>query len=257
MRTVTAFTLLAAAALGVLGACERDPISPSFAAGGNKPGNSVNASRCQNYQDWYTRDGQPFASASDCTAYAAKKGAQLINQAALGCLNGGWESLGSSSGMFTSEQECVDYAVGGGTLVTYADVSIADEGGTLGCTTPWTTDNCSSIHLRIYNAGPAAVTVSWSLSGTYQRTDPSYTLMIPPIDGANGSCSSTDDGLGTWTAACTGVSVPAGGSAFLAHIIARVGATQAGTASITSSSLPDPDSSNDSYTWNFTAPTGS
>jgi hypothetical protein len=256
MRTATGLTLVLVAS-AVLGACERDPVSPSFATGGNKPGNSVNAARCQTYQDWYTRDGQSFASASDCTSYAAKKGAQLINQAALACLNGGWQSLGTSSGTFTSEQECVDAAVGGATLVTYADVRIADEGGTLGCTTPWTADNCSSIHLRIYNDGPVAVTVSWSLSGTYQRTDPLFTEMITPIDGANGSCSRSDDGAGNWTASCTGVSVPAGGSAFLAHIIARVGATQAGTASITASSRPDPDSSNDSCSWNFTAPTGS
>lgn len=256
MRAATSFTLLLAAAIAISG-CGRDLTSPAsddraaVALTGHDLAHSVNANRCKDYQDWFTRDGQPFTSVGECVSHAAKKGNQLINADALACLNGGWQSLGSESAPFASEQECVDHAVGTGTPLTYADISIATDPGTLGCGEPFDPAFCTSIHIRVYNAGPATATVSWSLNGTYQREHSSLTLIVT---GTNGTCTDADDQQGTWSASCTGTTVPPGGSTFIAHVVARNGATQAGTVSITASSLPDPDASNNSFSWNFTAP---
>jgi hypothetical protein len=218
-----------------------------------KAGNSPNAKLCQKggWQTLYTRDGTPFGSETQCASYGAQ-GGQIINQTALACLDDGWQELGTSSGPFTSEQECVDQAVAGGALVTFVDLSIGAEETELGCQTPWDPDYCTSNMLRVYNGGSVNMTVNVTLSGTYQP-DSFYAEVIPNV---GSQCTFADDQAGNWSETCTGLTVLAGGSTFLAHVIARNGASQAGSASVTSRSpsLPDPNSTNDTFTWNFTAP---
>ncbi len=216
-------------------------------------GNSVDAKRCQNYQDWYTRDGQAFTSAAECIAYAAK-GAQIINGAALGCLNGGWMTLGpDATTTFTSEQECVDFAVGGGTLVVWSDVRLGfEDSAAVTCVTPLNPAYCISQDVRVYNDGSVPVTVSVTLSGTYDQT-PTNSFAGHLINSV--FCTGTDDGISSWSASCTVTNVPAGGSTFLARMWAYLGASHVGSATVTASSSPDPTSSNDTASWNFTAPT--
>jgi hypothetical protein len=224
---------------------------PAALAG--KPGHSPNAKLCQKggWQTLYTRAGTPFGNETQCSSYGAQ-GGQIINQAALACLNGGWQNLGSSSTTpFTSEQQCVDQAVGGGTLVTFADVRLGSEDSeALSCGPPHDPASCDSIDVRVYNDGPSAVTVTVSLSGTF--VEPAANSSAGVLTG-NNICSFVNNN-GSWTATCT-TSVPSGGgNTFLARIFARNGASQVGSAEITASSAADPDASNDTLAWDFTAP---
>jgi hypothetical protein len=261
MRTATALTILLTAVLASSG-CDREPTSPS-AVGSSLPsdvprsdkgGNSANVDRCRNYASWYTREGQPFASFSECVSYGAK-GSQLINTDALTCLNGGWQSLGNGTTPFTSEQECIDYAGGTGTPVAVgADLYVSTDPTTIGCGPPSDPAYCTSIHIRVYNPSSMAVTVSWTFNGTYQETSSLGTEIWPLLPITNPNCSYIDnDVAGTFTGGCTNVLLPGSTSIFVAHVVARVGSTQSGTVSITSSSLPDPNPSNNSFSWNFTA----
>ena len=131
-------------------------------------GNSLNAKSCQKggWQSLYTRTGVSFASEQACTSYAAQKGTQLINQAALACLSDGWKSRGpTSSTAFASEQECVDFVLAGGSPATLqADISVTAVvfscSPNPGCTYRFT----------VSNAGPGGATVTMKdtcLSGTY------------------------------------------------------------------------------------------
>jgi hypothetical protein len=221
-------------------------------AAGNKPGNSVDAKRCQNYQDWYTRDGQAFSSQSECAAYAAKKGAQLINEAALDCLNDGWETLGpDETRTFADEQECVDHAVGGGLLVAYADVRMAlVDSAAVMCVGPAAL-NCISKDIWVYNDGPVAVTVSVDISDTYAPGPVGVTSYL-----YNNNFCTVSGGGGNVTASCTVTVAAGGGGAFLFRVYAYTGGSHTGSASVTSSSSPDPDNTNNTVAWNFTAPGG-
>jgi hypothetical protein len=261
MRTARALTILLTFVLAASG-CDREPTSPAAAdrsilpsdgPRSDKGGNSANVERCRDYQNWNTRDGQPFTSFAECVSYGAK-GSQLINDDALTCLNGGWQSLGDGTTPFTSEQECVDYAGGTGTpVVNSADVSISTDPGTLGCGLPHDPLYCVPIHIRVYNAGSVPVTVSWTLNATWVATSPLGTDIFPAF--ANGTCTDVYDNVNsTLSSSCTGATISPGGSTFVAHVIARNGSTQAGTVSITASSMPDPNPLNNTFTWNFTAP---
>jgi len=154
---------------------------------------------------------------------------------------------------FNSEQECVDWAVGGGTLVAWADVRLGfEDSASVMCVTPLNPDYCISQDVRVYNDGSVPVTVSVSLSGTYDET-PTNSFARHLINTT--FCTGSDDGVSSWSASCTVQDVPAGGSTFVARMWAYLGGSHAGSASVTASSSPDPDSSNDTVSWNFTAPT--
>jgi hypothetical protein len=225
------------------------------ALGGNKPGNSVDSKRCQNFQDWYTREGQAFTSKDACTAYAAKKGTQLINEAALDCLDDGWKARGpSATTKITSEQECVDYAVGGGTPVAQgADVRVTYvDSAAVMCVTPWNPAYCFSKDVWVYNDGPATASrVSIDISDT-------------EVEGAfgpngylvnNNFCTVTGSDEGNVTLSCTVTNVEApGGGAFLFRFYAYNGGSHTGSATVTSSSPADPNTSNNTVSWDLTAP---
>jgi uncharacterized repeat protein (TIGR01451 family) len=120
-------------------------------------GNSVNAKACQKdgWKSLYTRSGQPFSNAGDCTSYAAH-GGQLLVKAALPCLNNGWKSLGPTSVQpFTSEQACVDFANAGGTPVAAGSdlgltKTVSNSSPNVGDTVTFT--------VTLSNSGPAAAT---------------------------------------------------------------------------------------------------
>jgi hypothetical protein len=260
MRTTTALTLLLSAVMMTAG-CDRELVAPdetnvqpgeaTIALNG---GNAVNVEKCNNFQDWNTREGQPFTSFAECVSYGAR-GSQIISDDALVCLDGGWQNLGDGTTPFATEQECVDYA-DTGTPAPFADVSIATDPTTIGCGLPSDPAYCTSIHIRVFNSGATNVTVSWSLNGTFIATSAlGAEIITPPEYGTNGTCTHVlDNTAGTFVASCTGVSVPPGGSTFIAHVIARVGSTQTGTVNITASSLPDPNLANNTFSYNFTAP---
>jgi hypothetical protein len=222
------------------------------AVAGNKPGNSVNAKMCQKggWQSLYTRTGEPFASEQACATYGAQ-GGQLINEDALACLNDGWKTLGPSTGstQFASEQECVDYAVGEGTPVAFADVRFAVEDTTEArCPAPEPSPLCAAGDVRVYNDGPVAVTVNVSFDDTISGAG-SFLFEVNPV-----YCSAIIDPPNpTFTGSCTDVPIPAGGSTFILFVrtLSDDGG-HAGSASITSTSSPDPNTDNNTISWNVT-----
>ena len=221
-----------------------------------KPGNSLNAKSCQKggWQNLYTRAGQPFTSETSCASYGAQ-GGQIIPESALACLNGGWEDLGSSSTtQFANEQQCVDQAVGGGTLVTFSDVymtqvsedSVQCFQGSLDLR-PY----CESYRVWVRNAGPVAVNVTITFSGTF---DDSATAFTVASYGPNDTFCTTTPGTNSFSGSCTINYVqPNGGGAGLLGLLAKTGGVHIGSASITTSSVADPDTSNNTTSWNFSA----
>jgi hypothetical protein len=223
-----------------------------------KPGNSPNAKLCQKggWQDSYTRDGQPFTSETSCASYGAQ-GGEIIPESALACLDGGWEGLGSSSttGTFEDEQECVDHAVDGGTLVTFTDVRMTQENrDSLMCTQgdldlrPY----CEAWDVWVRNYGPVAVNVTISFSGTFDDSATAFTEAS--YDPNDNFCTATPVGTNGFTGSCTINNVqPNQGGAFLLRLVAEMGGWHLGSASITSASVADPDAANDTTSWDFNA----
>lgn len=135
---------------------------------------------------------------------------------------------------------------------TLADVHLGfEDSAAVMCVAPLSPAYCVSQDVRVYNDGPVSVTVSVSFSGTYDET-PENSFANHLIN--NTFCTGTDDGVSSWSASCTVENVPAGGSTFLARMWAYLGGSHAGSASVTTSSSPDPDTSNNTVEWNFTAP---
>lgn len=220
-----------------------------------KPGNSPNAKICQKggWENLYTRDGVPFGSETQCASYGAQ-GGQIINESALSCLDDGWEDLGSSSTtQFANEQECVDYAVGGGSLVTFSDVYMTQENrDSLMCgpgapSPPY----CEAWDVWVYNSGPVAVNVTISFSGTFDDSATAFT--VASYDFRTTGCTVTP-GSGSYSATCSLQNIqPNGGGAFLLRLVAETGGSHVGSASITTASVADPNTTNDTTSWNFSA----
>jgi hypothetical protein len=228
-------------------------IGVRVAFAGNKPGNSVNAKMCQKdgWKSLYTRTGEPFASEQACTSYGAK-GGQLINEAALACLNDGWKTLGpDATTTFATEQECVSSGVGGGTLVAFVDVRLGFENSeALMCDGLGDGgDLCVSEDIRLYNDGAIPVTVNFDIDDTYVQGSALSTSFIP---NPTMQCSGPIGG-GTVDQSCTVTNLQPG-SIFVGRLTANYGGSHVGSASVTSSSSPDPDTSNNSLAWNLVAP---
>lgn len=220
-----------------------------------KPGNSPNAKICQKggWQNLYTRDGTAFTSEQQCTSYGAM-GGQIINDAALACLDDGWEDLGSNTTtQFTSEQQCVDHAGGGGSLVTFSDVYMTQENrDSLMCgpgapSPPY----CEAWDVWVNNSGPVAVDVTISFSGTFDDSATAFT--VASYDPNDNFCTVTP-GTNSFTGSCTVNNVqPNGGGAFLLRLVAEQGGSHMGSASITAASVADPNTTNNTTPWNFSA----
>lgn len=220
-----------------------------------KPGNSPNARLCQKdgWQTLYDRNGDPFTSEQACTSYGAQ-GGQILTEDVLACLDGGWEDLGSNSTtQFASEQECVDYGAGGGTLVTFADVymtqvsedSVQCFQGSLDLR-PY----CESWRVWVRNAGPVAVDVTVSFSGTFDDSATAFT--VASYDPNENFCTTAPE-TGGFTGSCTITVQPNGGGVGLLGLLAKTGGVHSGSASITTASVADPDTTNNTTSWNFSA----
>ena len=74
----------------------------------------------------------PFRSAGECTSYQARGGTAMpvVPETALVCVNGGYVNLAREAtwwSEFTSQQACVDFIVGGGTVVPDEDPAVRIE----------------------------------------------------------------------------------------------------------------------------------
>jgi len=110
---------------------------------------------------------------------------------------------------------------------------------------------CEAWDVWVYNNGPVAVNVTVSFSGTFDDSANAFTEAS--YDPNDNFCTVTP-GTNSFSGSCTINNVqPNGGGAFLLRLIAKFGGSHVGSASITSSSVADADTSNDTTSWNFSA----